>query len=94
MAAGDHVMRLQEKLALVKAKIRSKVSGAPATADALETIPLPQDDADATNLHPRYAKTTPRLHTPKQYFNEITLLALTGNIVSMDRFFQCLRLHA
>ena len=63
MAEGDHVMGMQEKLAPVKAKIRSKVSGVPATADALETIPLPQDEADATSLHPRYAKVTPHLHT-------------------------------
>ena len=41
----------QEMFALLKAKIKAKVSTAEGSVDAVQTLPLHPDDADAPSLH-------------------------------------------
>ena len=47
----DPMVAKQEMFALLKAKIKAKVSTAEGSVDAVQTLPLHPDDADAPSLH-------------------------------------------
>ena len=48
----DPMAAKHEMFALLKAKLKAKVSTAEESVDAVQTLPLNPEDADAPSLHP------------------------------------------